>query len=109
MDGGLGGAISGGRSHRDKSQPGGDVHDGGVGLLLQQRQQRRGKTNRAQQIGGDGGFRVGQIGLLGLQLFDAHNARVVDEDVQRREVRRQISRKNADFGGVFDVERKGRS
>ena len=74
---------------------------------MEQRQKGRGETNGPQQVGGDDGFRVRESLLLGQQLFGPHDTRIVDEDVQRRVARRELSRERADVGGVLDVEHKG--
>src|ERR1022692_1595680 len=66
-----------------------------------------GTTTPIFRVSADGGFRVGEIVLLDLELFDPHNTRIVDQNVQHREVRCHLSRERANTGGVFDVECKG--
>jgi hypothetical protein len=99
--------IGGSWGSWNESQPGGDVHDGRVCLLLQQRQKRSGKTDGAKQISADGGFRVREIILLGLEFFDTHDTRIVDQHIQRRVARCHLNGERTDAGGVFDVERMG--
>ena len=47
------------------------------------RQERRSQANGAEEIGGDDGLGIDKIGLLHEQLFRAHDAGVVDEEVER--------------------------
>ena len=47
-------------------------------VLAEQRQQRRGEANRAEQVGGDDGFRIGEIVLLSEEVFCTHDAGVVE-------------------------------
>ena len=77
----------------------------GVGLLLKQREQGRGEADGAEQVGGDDGFGVGEV--RGFEVFGAHDARVLDDDVQGRVVLLHLCREVADAGGVFDIERGG--
>jgi hypothetical protein len=64
----------------------------------------RGRKARPEQVGGDEGFGVGEVGLLGEELFRAHDAGVVDEHVEGGEIGCCLGGKGADGGGVFDVE-----
>ncbi len=60
VDGGLGGAVGGGEGQGDEGQAGGDGHDGGVGLLLELREQGGGEADGAEEVGGDDGLGVGE-------------------------------------------------
>jgi len=59
------------------------------------------------KVGGDDGFGVGQVGLLSEKLFRAHDAGIVDEDVERRELGGGLGSEVANGSGVFDVEGEG--
>jgi hypothetical protein len=102
VDGGLGGAVGWGEGQRDEAEAGGDGHDGSVGLLVELREQGGGKADRAQEVGGDDGFGVRCVGLVE-EIFGAHDAGVVDDDVEGREVSDEFLCEGADAGGVFDV------
>jgi len=54
----LGGAVSRGECERNKGEAGGYGHDGGVGLLLEMREQRGGEPDWAEEVGGDDGLGV---------------------------------------------------
>ena len=73
-------------------------------LFFEQLQKRRRQANGAKQIGGDGGFRVGKVVLLGQQIFGPHNASVVDEHIQRGKLRRYLGGEGANGLGAFNVE-----
>jgi hypothetical protein len=106
VNGGLGGAVGGGDGHGDEGETGGDGHDGGMGLLEEVREQRGGEADGAEKIGGDDGLGVG--GVRGLEeVFGAHDAGVMDDDVERREVGGELLGEGADAGGVFDVQGGG--
>ena len=75
-----------------------------MGLFAEQGQQRRRQPDRAEQVGGDRCFRVGQVFLLREQLFRAHDACVVDEEIERGELSGDLRGKGVDFVGVLDVE-----
>ena len=85
VDGSLGGVVGGCERHGDKSKAGGDSNDSGVRLLHQLRQQGRCKANGAEEVGGDGGLGVGEVGL-GEEVFRVHDAGVVDHDVETGKV-----------------------
>jgi hypothetical protein len=86
VDSGLGGVVRGGDGHRNEGQTGGHGDDGGVGLLQEVRKQRGGEADWAEEVGGDGGLGVGDVCGLGKDVFGAHDAGVVDDDVEGREV-----------------------
>ena len=102
MDGGLGRAIGGGEGERDKAEARGDRHDGSVRLLFEVRQQRGGEADGAEEVGGYDSFGIGCVGFVE-EVFGAHDARVVDDDVEGGEVRDDFFREGADAGGVLDV------
>jgi len=68
------------------------------------RQQRRSKADGAEQIGGDDGLGVRKIGLLLEKVLAAHDAGVVDEDVEGGELSDNLPGKCTDGGAVFDIE-----
>jgi DNA-binding HxlR family transcriptional regulator len=106
VNGGLGGAVGGGEGQRDEGEAGGDGDDGGVGLLKEVREQRGGEADGAEEVGSDDGLGVG--GVRGLEdVFGAHDAGVVDDDVKRGVVGGELLGEGADAGGVFDVEDGG--
>ena len=76
-------------------------------MRLKLGEQGRGKTDGTEEIGGDDGFGVGEIGLLGEELFSTHDSGVVDEDVEGGELGSCVGGEGADGGGVFDVEGEG--
>ena len=81
VNGGLCGAVSGGDGQGNEGQAGSDGHDGGVGLLLELGEQGRGEADGAEEVGGDDGFGVGGF-RLSQKVFGAHDAGVVDDDVE---------------------------
>lgn len=85
MDGSLGGVVGGCHRHGDKSKAGRDGNDCGVRLLHELRQQGRCKANGAEEVGGDRGLGVCEVGL-GEEVFGVHDAGVVDHDVETGEV-----------------------
>jgi hypothetical protein len=103
VDGSLGGVVGGCHRHGDKSKAGRDGKDSGIRLLHELRQQGRCKANGAEEVGGDGGLGVGEVGL-GEEVFGVHNAGVVDDDVEAGEVGDELCGEGANAGGVFDVE-----
>jgi len=104
VDGGFGGVVCGRHRHGNEGEAGGDGEDGGVGLLFQVREQGRGETDGAEEIGGDGGLHVGEFFWLGEEVFGAHDAGVVDDGVEGGEVGDELGGEGADACGVFDVE-----
>jgi hypothetical protein len=78
-----------------------------VRLLEEVRQQRGGEADGAEEVGGDGGIGIGDVSGLGEEVFGAHDAGVVDDDVERGEVCYEFLGEGADAGGVFDVEDRG--
>jgi hypothetical protein len=72
-------------------------------LFLKVKQQRGGESDGAEEVGGDDGFGVRGIGA-GEEVFRAHDAGVVDDDVERREVGGEFLSECLDGGGIFDVE-----
>ena len=103
VDGSFGGVVGGCHRHGDKSKAGRDGNDSGVRLLQELRQQGRCKAHGAEEIGGDDGLSVGEVSL-GEEVFGAHDAGVVDHDVEGGEVGDELCGKGANAGGVFDVE-----
>jgi hypothetical protein len=81
VDGGLGGVVGGGDGHGEEGEAGRDGHDGGVGLFEEVRQKRGGEADGAEEVGGDDGVGVGGVGGLE-EVFGAHDAGVVDDDVE---------------------------
>ena len=104
MDGGLGCVVGGGYGHGDEGEAGGDGHDGGVGLLEEVRQQRGGEADGTEEIGGDGGLGVADFSGLGEEVFGAHDACVVNDDVEGGEVGGEFLGEGTDADRVFDVE-----
>jgi hypothetical protein len=86
VDGGLSGAVGGGDGHGDKAEAGGFGEDGRAGLLAELGEQSGGEANGAEEIGGDGGLGVGEdfvlVGTFSEEVFGAHDAGVVDDDVE---------------------------
>ena len=107
VDGGLGGVVGGSDGHGYEGEAGGDHDDGGVGLLQEVRQQGGGEADGAEEVGGDGGLGVGDVSGLREKVFGAHDAGVVDDDVEGGEVGGQFLSEGADAGCVFDVEDRG--
>jgi hypothetical protein len=104
VNGGLAGVVTRGERHRDEGQAGGDGDDGGVGLLEEMWEQRGGEADRTEEIGGDDGFGVCDLFGLGEDVFRAHDAGVVDDDVEGGEVGGELCSKGANLGGVFNIE-----
>ena len=109
VDGGLGGAVGGGEGHGDEAEAGGFGEDGGVGLLEELGEQGSGEADGAEEVGGDGCFGVGQglVGRLREEVFGAHDAGVVDDDVEGWVGGGEFGGYGADVGRVFDVEGDG--
>ena len=106
MDGGLGGAVGGGEGEGQEGEAGGDVDDGGVGLLLEWGSRaavRRMGPSRlvVTMASASAGFGLGE------EVFGAHDAGVVDDYVEGGVVGRRAGGDFADVGGVFDVELDG--
>jgi hypothetical protein len=99
VDGRLGCAVGGRHRHRDEGETGGDGEDGGVGLLLELREQRGGEADGAEQVGGDDGFGVGQSLRLVQEFFRAHDACVVDDGVEGGVIGGEPGCDLADVGG----------
>ena len=77
-----------------------------MGLLVEVRKQSRGEADGAEEVGGDDGLGVGGVGFVE-EVFGAHDAGVVDDDVEGGEVRGEFLRDGADAGCVLDVEGYG--
>lgn len=79
----LGRRINGCRDGRDERKTRTDVDDRGVRLRHEMVDEGVGKTDRAEQVGGDRRFRIRQI-TSGLQRLRAHDPGIVDQQVQAR-------------------------
>jgi hypothetical protein len=75
-----------------------------VRLLPQQGQKRGRQANRAQQIYGDDGLRIGRRLRLRQEIFHPHNPRVIDQDIQARIVRRQPICDRPDACRILHIE-----
>lgn len=106
VDGGLGGAIRGRERKRQKCQAGGDVENRRARLLFEVWQERRREADGAKKVGGDNGFGIGKIGLLSEQVFRAHDAGIVDEDIQRGKLGDGLSGKVTDSSRILDIEQE---
>ncbi len=53
-------AVGGRNGQRHEAQPGGDVDDGGLCLILQEREECGGQTDRTEQVRGDDRLRVAE-------------------------------------------------
>ena len=71
-------------------------------LLDEQRKQSGVQTHRSEQVGSDDGFRISEIRRL--EVFGAHDAGIVDDDVERWILGRQPRRQGLDAADVIDVE-----
>ena len=65
-----------------------------------------GQPNRPDQVGADDGLGVGEIDGVRGEVLGAHDAGVVDEDVERWVSPRRSLGEGLDGDGVFDVERE---
>jgi hypothetical protein len=74
---------------------------------LKVRQKRGGHADGAEKIGGYHGLGVGQVGLLGMQLFSAHDAGIVDEHIERGKLGGDLSGKGFYGFRPLDIEREG--
>lgn len=101
---GLRCAVGREQGERDEGEPGGDGHDRRVSLAEQVRQEGGGQTDRAEEVRGDLGFSVAQGGGRIVQVLRAHDAGVVDDDVEGGELGGELGRERADSGGILDVE-----
>ena len=109
MNSGFGGAVGGGHCEGYEGEARGDGHDGCVRLLLQLRKQSCCEADRAEKIRGDDGLGVGGVGFVE-EVFGEHDARVVNDDVEGREVGDEFLAEVADGSRVFDVEiRRGQA
>ena len=106
MNGGLGGAVGGCEGEGDEAEARGDCDDGGVRLLLELREHGCGKADGAEEVGGDDSFGVGGLGFVE-EVFGAHDAGVVDDHVEGREISGDFLAEYADGGRVFNVEGGG--
>jgi hypothetical protein len=68
------------------------------------RQQRRVQADRPQQIGRHSRLRIGKRAFA--QDFRPHNAGIVNDDVEGREIALDLLRKAADRVAVLDIERR---
>jgi hypothetical protein len=71
------------------------------------RQHGRGETDGAKKIGCDSGFSISQVGLLLEKLFAAHDACVVDEDIERGEFGDSLRGECAKRDGIAHVDNEG--
>ena len=53
-------AVGGRNGQQHEAQPGGDVDDGGLCLILQEREECGGQTDRTEQVRGDDRLRVAE-------------------------------------------------
>jgi hypothetical protein len=106
VDGRLRGVVGGCDGHGGEGKAGGDRHDGRVWLLEEVRQQGGGEADGTEEVGGDRGLCVADLGGLG-EVFGAHDAGVVDDDVEGGEVGGEFLGEGADAGAVFDVKDRG--
>jgi hypothetical protein len=100
---GLAGRIHRIPRQRQEGEHGGVVDDGGARLPLQPFDQRRGHADRTQQVRRQDLLAHGIIHRPG-RVVERHDAGIVDQHVQRRELRRQPVRDGLDTVGVGDVQ-----
>lgn len=105
VDGCFGGAVGGSDGHWGEGEAGADGEDGCAGLLLELRKQRGGETDGAEEVGGDGGFGVGEVGAE--EVFGAHDAGIVDDSIEGGVGCDEFGGGALDVGGIFDVELDG--
>jgi len=102
----LGRRIGRRGDQRHEGEAGGDVDDRRVRLAAQMIDQRVGQADRAEHVDRQRGFRVGQVAAAG-QILELHDAGIVEQDVERREVGDDPLGKGVNRCSVLDVERDG--
>ena len=76
------------------------------GCLLKLREQGGGEADGAEEVGGDGGFGVGEV-VLGEEVFGAHDAGVVDDDVEGGVVGGELVRRRCGCSAGSSMLRTG--
>ena len=97
-------AVGGRNGQRHEAQAGGDVDDGRLCLILQEREECGGQTDRTEQIRGDNLLGVAETSRQSLKVFHFHDTGVVDQHVEAGMLGCDAGSKGADGLGIVDVE-----